>query len=81
MELVETVLGILFVLGLSCGGWIVHGITQNRRRARELELARERELTRRLRLKIEADERVQDRADRIYLDTVRRHSDPEPPGP
>lgn len=81
MELVQTILGILFVLGLSSGGWIVYGIAQNRQRARELEIARERELTQRIRLKIEADERVQERADRIYLDTVRRHTDPELPKP
>ncbi|WP_433011792.1 hypothetical protein [Kribbella sp. CA-294648] len=85
MELIQTILGILFVIGLSCGGWIVYGITQNRQRARELEMVRERELTERVRLQIEADERVQERADRVYLDAVRRHTDPEydelPPKP
>jgi hypothetical protein len=85
MELVQTILGILFVLGLSCGGWIVWAVAQGRRRKHELALVRERELTKRTRLRIEADERVQERADRIYLDAVHRHTDPEydepPPKP
>ena len=33
--------------------------------------------TERTRLQIEADERIQERADRIYLDTVHRHTDPD----
>lgn len=41
--------------------------------------------TERTRLQLEADERVQERADRIYLDTVHRHTDPDydelPPKP
>lgn len=85
MELVETILGILFVLGLSCGGWIVWAVSQSRRRKHELALVRERELTERTRLQLEADERVQERADRIYLDAVHRHTDPSydelPPKP
>ncbi|MFC5262577.1 hypothetical protein ACFPJ1_10725 [Kribbella qitaiheensis] len=77
MDLVQTILGILLVLGLSCGGWIVWAVAQSRQRKHELAMARERELTERTRLQIEADERIQERADRIYLDTVHRHTDPD----
>jgi hypothetical protein len=31
----------------------------------------------RTRLQLEADERIQERADRSYLDTVHRHTDPD----
>lgn len=78
MELLQTLLGILFVLGLSCGGWLIWGVTQSRQRKHELAMARERELTKREQLRIESEERVQERADRIYLDAVRRHTDPPP---
>lgn len=74
MEALELILGLLFIVLLSCGGWIVWGIVQSRQRAHELKVLREREETERVRLRIEADERSQERADRIYLDTVERHT-------
>lgn len=75
MEVLQTLLGILFVLGLSFGGWIVWGVIQGRQRKHELAMAREKEITERERLRIESEERTQERADRIYLDTVRRHTE------
>ncbi|MGC4937268.1 hypothetical protein [Kribbella sp. DT2] len=79
MDVLQAILGILFVLGLSSGGWIVWGVVQSRQQARELEALRERELTERERLRIESEERIQERADRIYLDAVRRHTGELPP--
>ncbi|WP_116950969.1 hypothetical protein [Jiangella endophytica] len=79
MDALSMILGILFVVLLSSGGWIVWGVVQTRQRARELAIAREREETERLRLRLEAEDRLQERADRIYLDSVRRHTDQEPP--
>ena len=79
MEIVQAILGILFVLGLSSGGWIVWGVVQSRRQARELEALREREITERERLRLESEERIQERADRIYLDAVQRHTGELPP--
>ncbi|ONI68139.1 hypothetical protein BWI15_34430 [Kribbella sp. ALI-6-A] len=79
MEMLQTLLGVLFVLGLSCGGWLIWGATQSRQRKHELALARERELTKREQLRIESEERVQERADRIYLDAVQRHTGELPP--
>ncbi len=79
MELLQTLLGVLFVLGLSCGGWLIWGVAQSRQRKHELAMARERELTKREQLRIESEERVQERADRIYLDAVRRHTGEVPP--
>ncbi|GAB3817957.1 hypothetical protein [Kribbella italica] len=79
MDVLQAILGILFVLGLSSGGWIVWGIVQSRKQARELEALRERELTKREQLRIEAEERIQERADRIYLDAVQRHTGELPP--
>jgi hypothetical protein len=81
MDVLQTLLGILFVLGLSCGGWIVWGVAQSRQRKHELAMARERELTERERLRIESAERVQERADRIYLDAVHRHTGVDDTGP
>jgi hypothetical protein len=74
MDLLQTLIGVFFVIALSCGGWIVWGITQSRQRKHELAMARERELTKREQLRIESQERIQDRADRIYLDAVRKHT-------
>ena len=39
MDLLQTILGILFVLGLSCGGWIVWAVAQSRQRKHELAIA------------------------------------------
>ncbi|MEV6284173.1 hypothetical protein [Kribbella sp. NPDC051770] len=78
MELLQTLLGVLFVLGLSCGGWLIWGVSQSRQRKHELAMARERELTKREQLRIESEERIQERADRIYLDAVREHTGPPP---
>ena len=75
MDALDMILGIVFVVLLSSGGWIVWGIVQSRQRARELTMAREREETERLRLRLEAEERLQERADQIYLDSVRRHTE------
>lgn len=77
----DMLLGLLFMVLLSCGGWIVWGIAQSRQRAHALALAREREETERLRLRLQAQDRVQERADRIYLDAVREHTDPAGPAP
>ncbi|NDL60170.1 hypothetical protein [Phytoactinopolyspora mesophila] len=73
----ELILGLLFIVLLSSGGWIVWGVIQSRQRAHELKVLREREATERARLQIEADERMQERADKIYLDSVRRHTELE----
>ncbi|NEA35994.1 hypothetical protein [Streptomyces sp. SID13031] len=74
MESLQTLLGIFFVLALSCGGWVVWGVMQSRQRKHELAMMRERELTKREQLRIESQERIQERADRIYLDAVREHT-------
>lgn len=81
MEVLQTLLGILFVFGMSFGGWIVWGVVQGRQRKHELAMARECELTKREQLRIESEERIQERADRIYLDAVHRHTgvDDSPP--
>ncbi|NEE03724.1 hypothetical protein [Phytoactinopolyspora halotolerans] len=78
MDALDLILGLLFIVLLTSGGWIVWGVVQSRQRAHELKVLREREATERARLQIEADERAQERADRIYLDAVHRHTDPEP---
>ncbi len=77
MDILTLIIGVLFVVLLSTGGWIVWGVIQGRQRARELTMAREREETERLRLRLDAEDRLQERADRIYLDAVDRHTDPE----
>lgn len=69
-------LGVLFVFFLAFGGWIVWGIGQGFQGAHERALTREREKTKRLQLRLEAEERAQERADRVYFDTVDRHTDP-----
>ncbi|PSL01619.1 hypothetical protein CLV30_113107 [Haloactinopolyspora alba] len=79
MDPLSMILGLLFIVAISCGGWIVWGVVQSRERARELKMAREREETERLRLRLEAEDRAQERADRIYLDTLDRHSNPQLP--
>jgi len=81
MELLQTLVGLLAVFGLGYGGWIVWAVMESRQRKHELAMTREREQTLREQLRIESQERIQDRADRIYLDAVRRHTgvDDDPP--
>lgn len=67
--------GFLFMFVMVFGGWAVWGITQARQRAHERALNRDREETERLRLRLEAQDRSQERADRIYLDAVERNTD------
>ncbi|NKZ01473.1 hypothetical protein [Nocardiopsis alborubida] len=72
----EIALGVLFMFLLAFGGWIVWGIGQGFQNAHERALAREREETKRLQLRLESQERAQERADRVYFDTVDRHTGP-----
>ncbi|WP_017573706.1 hypothetical protein [Nocardiopsis halotolerans] len=72
----ETALGFLFMFLLVFGGWIVWGVGQGFRGAHERALAREREETKRLQLRLAAEERAQERADRVYFDAVERHTGP-----
>ncbi|WP_435106557.1 hypothetical protein [Nocardiopsis synnemataformans] len=69
-------LGVLFMFLLVFGGWIVWGIGQGFQNAHERALTRDREETKRLQLRLDAQERAQERADRVYFDTVDRHIGP-----
>jgi len=75
---VETLLTVLSVFLMMFGVWIVTAVGQGLHRRHQRALAREREETERLRLRLEAQERAQERADRIYLDAVERHTGPLP---
>ncbi|MEY9212527.1 hypothetical protein NI17_005205 [Thermobifida halotolerans] len=74
----ETLLTVLSVFLMMFGVWIVTAVGQAIHRSHQRALLREREKTERLRLRLEAQERAQERADRIYLDAVERHTGPLP---